>query len=61
MIDMNKPMRSQAIDEAIRGHYGSRCQKELTKWRDDIVAGNQATGPRYRERGWARKFTSSTA
>ena len=62
VIDMNKLMRSQAIDEAIREHYGADVKKELTKWRDDIVAGSKRLDHGIENAaGWARKFTSSAA
>ena len=61
-IDMNKLMRSQAIDEAIREHYGANVKKELTRWRDDIVAGSKKLDHGIENAaGWARKFTSSAA
>lgn len=62
VIDMNKLMRSQALDEAIREHYGADVKKELTKWRDDIVAGSKRLDHGIENAaGWARKFTSSAA
>lgn len=62
VIDMNKLMRSQAIDEAIREHYGADVKKELTRWRDDIVAGTKRLDHGIENAaGWVRRFTSSAA
>lgn len=62
VIDFNRLMRSNTIDEAIREHYGANVKKELTKWRDDIVAGSKRLDHGVeRAAGWARKFVSSSA
>lgn len=62
VIDMNRIMRSQSVDEAIRDHYGANVKKELTKWRDDIVAGSKRLDHGIENAaGWARKFVSSAA
>lgn len=41
VIDVNKLLGSKTIDAAIREHYGPNVKRELTKWRDDIVAGSK--------------------
>lgn len=62
VIDFNRLMRSNTIDEAIREHYGANVKKELTKWRDDIVAGSKRLDHGVEKAaGWARKFVSSSA
>lgn len=62
VIDMNRLMRSTAIDEAMREHYGPNVKRELTKWRDDIVAGSKRLDHGIENAaGWARKFVSSAA
>jgi len=62
VIDFNRLMRSNTIDEAIREHYGANVKKELTKWRDDIVAGSKRLDHGVeRAAGWFRRFVSSSA
>ena len=62
IIDANRLLGSRAVDEAIREHYGANVKKELTKWRDDIVAGSAKLDHGIENAaGWARKFVSSAA
>ena len=62
VIDMNRLMRSTSVDEAIRDHYGANVKRELTKWRDDIVAGTRKLDHGIENAvGWARKFASASA
>jgi hypothetical protein len=62
IIDMNRIMRSQSIDEAIREHYGPEVVKELTKWRDDIVAGSKRLDHQLEAAsGWIRRSVSVAA
>jgi hypothetical protein len=62
VIDVNKLLRSASLDEAVRDHYGANVKKEITKWRDDIVAGSKRLDHGIENAaGWARKFTSSAA
>jgi hypothetical protein len=62
VIDVNRLLRSDSIDAAIREHYGANVKRELTKWRDDIVAGSARLDHGIENAaGWARKFVSSAA
>jgi hypothetical protein len=62
VIDVNRLLRSDSIDVAIREHYGANVKKELTKWRDDIVAGSARLDHGLENAaGWARRFVSSAS
>ncbi|MCJ0764160.1 GNAT family N-acetyltransferase [Variovorax terrae] len=62
VIDMNRLMKSNTIDTAIREHYGPNVKRELTKWRDDIVAGSKRLDHGIENAaGWMRKFVSAGA
>jgi hypothetical protein len=62
VIDVNRLLRSESIDSMIREHYGANVKRELTKWRDDIVAGSARLDHGIENAaGWARKFVSSAA
>lgn len=41
LIDMNRLLRSQKIDSAIREHYGPAAVRQLKEWRDRIAEGDQ--------------------
>jgi hypothetical protein len=62
VVDVNQLLRSDTVDAAIREHYGANVKRELTKWRDDIVAGSARLDHGLENAaGWARKFVSSAA
>lgn len=42
LIDANKLLRSQSIDQAIRTQYGPEFKQQLKTWVQDVAAGEQA-------------------
>lgn len=59
LIDANKLMRSQSIDEAIRTQYGPEWKQQLKKWVQDVAVGEQpAQGFGDRSLGWIRQSVS---
>jgi hypothetical protein len=42
LIDANKLLRSQSIDQAIRTQYGPEYKQQLKTWVQDVAAGEQA-------------------
>lgn len=62
VIDVNRLLRDEKIDAAVREHYGANVKTEITKWRDDIVAGSKRLDHGIENAaGWARRFVSSAA
>jgi hypothetical protein len=41
LIDANRLLRADKVDDAIREHYGPEVKRELERWRDDIAAGTR--------------------
>ena len=42
LIDTNRLLKSEAIDTAIRSHYGPEAVRQFKAWRDDIAEGDAA-------------------
>ena len=42
LIDMNKLLKSNRIDRAIRGHYGPEVLRQFKSWTQDIAGGDAA-------------------
>lgn len=43
LIDVNRLLKSQTIDAAIREHYGPEAVRQLKSWRDDVAEGDSAS------------------
>jgi hypothetical protein len=43
LIDINRLLKSDAIDSAMREHYGPEAVRQFKSWRDDIAEGDSAS------------------